>query len=340
VNDWYEVLGVRPDASPEEIAAAYARLVPEERQAGETEDQAEERRLREYAYGVLSNPDSRRSYDEERGRLASASQAPAPAAGTAPKSGFPIIGVLAGLGVILVVAAIAAGVFLLARGDDGRDYPDKGDDDYDLEAMRLFSGDLPSGFEHTGSLEFNNEDWSPLFFSADELQQGEALDEELSAKQRQLDAEGRLRGYWSAYQSTTIGRTILLFSLSTLYTDEQAAEKSLDLYCGLPFRDNQDVQVRALSLPKIGDSSAGFMSESVVSGQFGIILQFDIPPVYSDSNYCFRTGRVVHAVSMMSVPGADDVALGVRLARKMEARVNDFYDGKPAPADDSADNGG
>jgi curved DNA-binding protein CbpA len=169
VNDWYEVLGVSPSASSEEIAAAFARLVPLERNPNESEDEAEERRLREYAYAVLHDPDSRARYDAERA-AAGASQSsmaaqPANSGAPAPaprRGGVPLGPLVAAFGILAAICAVVALVFVFAMDDDdgGSAYPNREDDgDYDLEAMRLRDQDMPMGFEWTNSVEFSNDEW-------------------------------------------------------------------------------------------------------------------------------------------------------------------------------------
>ncbi len=63
--DLYEVLGVSPDSSEDEIRAAYYRRVSFDEPLTET-DTRRDRELRE-AYEILSDPERRRSYDASRG---------------------------------------------------------------------------------------------------------------------------------------------------------------------------------------------------------------------------------------------------------------------------------
>ena len=338
MNDWYEVLGVSPSASAEEIESAFARLVPIERDPNESEDDAETRRMREYAYGVLRNPDSRQRYDAER--AAAQPVAAAPGGGPAPRrggGGMPLGLLVGAFGILAAICAVVAlGFVVLSNNDDdGDSYPNQDDDEYDLEAMRLRDPDMPAGFQWTNSVEFTNEEWVPLFFSEEELADPEGIAPELEAKRRQFDAEGRIRNLLSVYQSEELGRTLGIFSISTLYEDDDKAADSLTLYCGLPVDQSRNLELRPIDLPEVGDESAGFIADGVMSN-----------PLYSETTFCFRTGRIVHAISLASLPGIEDIALAVRLAEDMEDRVQAYYDGEEPPPDaneeqdDDEDDGG
>ncbi|MEP0774704.1 MAG: DnaJ domain-containing protein [Acidobacteriota bacterium] len=72
-DDLYEILGVKPDATAEELRAAFRRQARElhpDRFVGEARVRAEQRfqRVTE-AYNTLSDPERRRRYDATRGSL-------------------------------------------------------------------------------------------------------------------------------------------------------------------------------------------------------------------------------------------------------------------------------
>lgn len=74
MNNLYETLGVKRDATPEQIKAAYRRAA-RKHHPDRGGDREEMQRVND-AYAVLSDPDKRRQYDET-GEVAGASQ-PAP----------------------------------------------------------------------------------------------------------------------------------------------------------------------------------------------------------------------------------------------------------------------
>jgi len=65
-KDYYEILGVSPDASQEEIKKAYRRLARESHPDANPDDPNAEARFKEIseAYRVLRDPESRRQYDQ------------------------------------------------------------------------------------------------------------------------------------------------------------------------------------------------------------------------------------------------------------------------------------
>ncbi|MBR57433.1 MAG: hypothetical protein CMH54_05165 [Myxococcales bacterium] len=142
----YEVLGVPKDASPEEIARAYKKLVaqyhPDRHQGHDLEDLAKDKLVElNEAYEVLSDPNKRRIYDQQIvtgrgvGRAPGTRQPPGGPGGkfSAPSFLRPIFGLLAlaGFGLALrflrnprvfVVAIIVVAIIwlsaVLLRGKD------------------------------------------------------------------------------------------------------------------------------------------------------------------------------------------------------------------------------
>jgi molecular chaperone DnaJ len=71
-EDLYAILGVSPTASPDEIRRAYRKLVRKHHPDVNPGDDSAEQRFKQIAaaYAVLSDPDKRRAYDDERDRRA------------------------------------------------------------------------------------------------------------------------------------------------------------------------------------------------------------------------------------------------------------------------------
>ncbi len=200
------------------------------------------------------------------------------------------------------LAGLLAAAMLLAGGcDGGREYPgDLPDGSYDLEAMALQAEDLPAGFERQAPGEFANERWAEIFETDD-----------VEAKLRQLEAQGRLRNYVALFGPQGLGPVLAVTAISTLYQDGTAAERSLrEFACGLPLEST--VPLEPLLVPRLGDGAAGFVVRQFESGA----------PTFVDTTVCFRTGRVVHAIQATSVAGVEDVAFVLRLAERMLARVD------------------
>lgn len=212
---------------------------------------------------------------------------------------------------LLLACVISATV--LAACDGGRSYPaGRSDNDYDLPAMALTEDDLPRGFtksEITQPAEspgqFNNERWS-LIINPDEA----------DSLQSQLEAQGRLNNYVSAFSPAGLGPVLAITSVSTLYTDVESARQSAERFvCGLPIETN--VAVEGFDVPDVADGATGFfVRQSDQQGQ----------PTFTDTTICFRTGRITHAIQQTSVTGSEDVALSVRLAEKMLERVDLAFD--------------
>lgn len=211
--------------------------------------------------------------------------------------------------------AITFGVPLLlvtAACGNGRTYTStKTDDQYDLGAMALRAEDVPAGLEEVplDDNTFNNERWAGLFGQDDPAN-----------KQKQLEAQGRLTGFVTAFSTPQLAKVLAVTSISTLYTTEAAAKESAAKYaCGVPIDDT--APTKDFAVPKLGDAANAFLVEEV-QGQGQTVMQ---------TTFCFRTGRILHAVQQTSIPGTEDVALSVRLAQRMLAHVNDAFDGKAPP---------
>ncbi len=204
-------------------------------------------------------------------------------------------------------------LFLLTACDSGRSYDSsRGDGEYDLRSMSLAVEDVPLGLAEAQlpSNEFDNEQWAALFGADDP-----------AGKQKQLEAQGRLKSYVALFTSSAAAKVVGVTSISTLYTDVAAAEDSETKYaCGVPTSDT--APTTELYVPKMGDHSSGFLTEQDNGDG----------PKAVETTICFRTGRIVHAVQETSVPGVTDVALSVKLAQAMLGHVNDTFDGKLRPS--------
>lgn len=217
-----------------------------------------------------------------------------------------------------IPAAVALGtlfLFAAAACKSDRTYSNKPDDQYDLSAMSLSADDLPAGFDDAGLPDhvFDNTQWADVLGATD-----------AAGKAAQLDAQGRIKSYVAVYQAAKLGRILSITSISTLYKDVQSATDSEKQYaCGGPI--DEKTPLDTFAVPHMGDHSSGFVSQQDRgNGQS-----------FSDTNFCFRTGRIVHVVQQTSLPGVEDLALNVRLARVMLQHVNDSFDGKARPAAES-----
>lgn len=215
----------------------------------------------------------------------------------------------------ILTLALAGALFTATATacSDEHTYPaGRADDDYDLGAMALRVDDLPRGFTQTeitqppeSPAQFDNETWS-LIINADEA----------DALQSQLEAQGRLNNYVSAYGPSGLGPVLSITTVTTLYTDVEAADASIERFvCGLPLENT--VSLEGFDVPDVGDGATGFfVRQTDDQGQ----------TTFVDTTICFRTGRVTHAIQQTSVAGTEDIALGVRLAERMLARVDAAFD--------------
>lgn len=214
------------------------------------------------------------------------------------------------------LALLLVGIPLFAACDQGREYPsNKSDDEYDLSSMSLRPGDMPPNFEMQEIEEpsFDNERWANEVFETDDPE----------AKARQLDAQGRLRNHVAAFTPPGLGKVLAITAMSTLYTNDKAAEEATDRFaCGLPI--NESVPLDPFIVPTIGEQSTGFFVTQENQGGLTFI----------DTTFCFRTGRIVHAFQQTSLPGVEDIAAAVRLAERWLEHIDDAFDGKPVPTPD------
>jgi len=200
---------------------------------------------------------------------------------------------------------VVAFVFV-ACGSDG--YPlDLGDDEYALDQMVLQEDDIPLAMTGFGVQEFENAEWAFLF-NTDEPDLTEA----------QLDARKRITNALVVFGWDNpiehLAEPRLISAQSTLYEDEESAVASLDGFCGLPVDSATGPDVSEFSVGQIADGSLGLFLVRR-DPDFGDII---------DTVICFRTGRVVHAISQTGLAGSEDIALGVRLANRMLERVDNL----------------
>ena|GEM_PF-1003912 len=333
--DHYRVLQVWPDVDQQAIDAAYQRLLEA---AG---DDADRRRQFDEAYAVLGDPERRAEYERERETAAAAEPPPTPSAPEEPAPPAPEAGgapavpppqhggtnralFAAMLGVVFLALAVSAALvgWALSRDDDSSDYPlTRADDEYDLEGMQLRNVDLPIGLQRVEGQGFDNNEWA-LLLSPDDP----------DSALRQLEAQGRIRNHIAFFTWDNpiehLGETISVTTQSTLYVDEATARESLRGLCGMLLDERSPIV--EFDVPRLGDESTGFQVRQP-NQTFGTTLETVI---------CFRTGRVVHAVSQAGLQGADDLALSVRLAQRMLRRVDDAFAGRSAPLDETPPSGG
>ena len=222
-----------------------------------------------------------------------------------------------------VAIVVAAAALFFTACNDGPNYAKRmGDDEVNLEAMVLANSDMPVDFLKRQEKGFDNEEWSQVFDTNDP-----------EAKKSQLDAQGRLRNhvaYFSWEQPMEhLGHPISVTTQSTLYVDAQSAERAAKQFaCGLLVADTDPIN--EFKVPKLGDQSVGFFVTQQQQN-FGTTV---------DTAVCFRTGRILHAIVQSGLEGTSDVALSVKLAEKMLARVDAVYAGKPMPTEAVADTQG
>lgn len=209
-------------------------------------------------------------------------------------------------------ALLLGALLFFSACDSARTYPEKGDDEYDLGAMALTEADLPGGFvqQDIGEAEFTNEQWAEFFGV-----------EDIEAKLSQLNAQSRVRSHVTTFRPGELGRIFSVTAVSTVYENENAATDSSQKFaCGLPIDDKK--QLEPFGVPTIGQAANGFFVSNTNEGGIRLV----------DTTVCFRTGRLIHAIQQTGLPGTEDIALAVRLARRMQARVDEVFDGKARAA--------
>ena len=212
---------------------------------------------------------------------------------------------------IRTTALLFGAMLLFSACDSARSYPEKGDDEYDLKAMALTAADLPAGFseQDLGETDFDNAAWAE-FYRVDDVE----------AKLAQLEAQKRVKSRVSTFQPAQLGRLFRITAISTLYENDQSATDSASKFaCGLPIDDKEPLS--PFVVPTIGQAANGFFVDTQTESGLRLI----------DTTICFRTGRIIHSIQQTGLPGTEDVALAVRLAQKMNAHVDAFFDGR-APA--------
>jgi hypothetical protein len=218
---------------------------------------------------------------------------------------------------------LAAGTLLVFAGcsSDKTYNTSKGDDQYDLEAMLLRNADLPVGMVEQQTLGFDNQDWAQT--TSDDPEKQATI----------LDQQQRIRNQVAVYarqDSSQLGRVFRVTSQSTLYKDGTSAAAALTnpmAACGTQPPAAKEI-AEDFAVPKIGEQSIGFIlsrdnARDPDTGQQS--------PKFVETTVCFRTGRIVHAVTQLALDGAEDVQFSVRLAQRMLVRVENTLDGKPDP---------
>lgn len=239
-----------------------------------------------------------------------------------------------------VLLVLLAAMAMLSGCSSGRTYnTNKGDDEYDLEAMLLRNADAPIGMTEQLAEKYTNEEWAALIVRVRD--QGQPNPDDIEKLSSILDAQRRIRNHLAIFGPSEVplpAKTLLVAAQSTLYTDVEAARRALGdarPSCGmlppitllalraLEEPDPSDNAVpqeleEDFDVPQIGDQAIGF---TVVHADQGTVV----------TAVCFRTGRIVHAVAQAGFNGSQDIGLAVRLAQRMLTRVENTLDGRPDP---------
>ncbi len=228
----------------------------------------------------------------------------------------------------LALGFVASLALLTIACGEGREYPANLDDDrYDLAAMALPDDQAPLGMEA-----YTDENGEPTEVDFSNKQWAEAFADDPEVEANRLDAIGRLTAHLKFFvRSDPYDRQAgprFFITQSTLYTETKAAAEDMrasasnsKASCGVLIGGDDDV--REFAVPHMGDESAGYLV-TTRSGQ---------SPTTVDTIVCFRTGRILHAVVQSGLEGSEDIALSVRVARRMLNRVNDVFDGKAEDAE-------
>ena len=210
---------------------------------------------------------------------------------------------------LLVLAVLSA-----TCGGGGRVYPvDLPDDAFDLEAMALREEDMPdAGLRLQFADTFSNEEWAEVF-------ENFLGDPPADRKLTQLEAQGRVLGYVAYFSWEEpirhLGQPRSIESTTTIYRDTAAASEAMRARaCGLVIGDDEPLE--PFDVPHLGDEAVGFYRYQEEE-PFG---------TYVETIVCFRTGRLVHAVTQGGLEGTQDPELSIALARRMLERVNEAFD--------------
>lgn len=206
-----------------------------------------------------------------------------------------------------LLAALGLGLLSACATEEEAFRADLPDDAYPLEAMLLSLDDLPIAMDNANTNTFDNPSWAQLF-----------NEENLRGKITQLDARGRVTGAmrefsWSG--SFALGGPAFITVQSTLYSDVEAAEDSLSLFCGALVDERGATDFTEFWVASIGDGAQGLLLGEQVEG-LGRLVKTMV---------CFRTGRVVHAVAQNGLDGSQDIALSVRIAHRMYDQVRTVF---------------
>ena len=212
--------------------------------------------------------------------------------------------VLAALGLVLLAACASEQEFATELPDDA----------YPLEDMLLDLDDLPLRMDDQNTSTFDNGDWAQLFDVDD-----------LRGKVNQLEARGRINAAVREFSWTSafpLAGPWFITVQSTLYTDVDAARDSLSLFCGTVTDERTATDVSEFWVADIGDGVQGLVLGEQVEGPGRIV----------ETIVCFRTGRVVHAVLLQGLDGSEDIALSVRIARRMYEHVSAVFEDIEPPS--------